>query len=77
MPDSKDQFTIQESPKDHNNVVESAKVPSLVHEVTSQETPSQNDEDVPESRVEAVREEKKGFFSYFRTKEFYIVLVLG
>lgn len=70
MSDSKDQITVQ--------AAEPTATPSPQSKGTSDilvQSHSAGSEHVAPADV--VDEEKKGFFAYFKTKEFYITLALG
>lgn len=70
MSDSKDQITVQ--------TAEPTATPSLQPKGTSDilvQSHSAGSEHAAPADV--VDEEKKGFFAYFKTKEFYITLALG
>jgi solute carrier family 35 protein F1/2 len=72
MSDSKDPATVQTA--DSIDRVSSSSQPkdasvAIVNSATAEETPV--------LLADKVDEEKKGFLAYFKTKEFYIVLVLG
>ncbi|OJJ56508.1 hypothetical protein ASPSYDRAFT_156083 [Aspergillus sydowii CBS 593.65] len=45
--------------------------------VTSTDASPSESEPVPETAADQIDEGKKGFFAYFKTKEFYITLILG
>ena len=66
MADNKFQTTVQ-------TVVST---PDSERPVTAHANPS-GAQSSPETPADQIDEEKKGFFAYFRTKEFYITLILG
>ncbi|BCS24963.1 DUF914 domain membrane protein [Aspergillus puulaauensis] len=45
--------------------------------VTSTDASPPESDPVPETAADQIDQEKKGFFAYFKTKEFYITLILG
>lgn len=73
MSDSKDQVTVQTGepaspslPKD-----------SAVTVVQSSPNVQTENEDEPSAPADKLDEQKKGFFAFLKTKEFYIILALG
>lgn len=73
--DPKDQITIQTSSRDPNDV-QSSESPSYKNGDIPQ-TVTEASQEGSETRVDEIEGEQKGLFSYFRTKEFYITLILG
>ena len=70
MSGSKDQVTVQEAHPTRS----SSSIPKDDSAVAVVQSPTAEDLAVPADQVD---QEKKGFLAYFKTKEFYIVLVLG
>lgn len=72
MSGSKDQSAVQAT----DDIVDSPSSPKDASVAVVQSTTA---EDEPDSRAPAdqVDEEKKGFLAFFKTKEFYIILILG
>lgn len=71
MSDSKDQIAVQATASNATST------PSLAKDATEVvvQTPAADEE--AQAPVDEVVTKKKGFFAYFKTKEFYIVLLLG
>lgn len=75
MPDTKDHVAVQASPADPNKASSSQCLPAPGSSQAN--IVDGNNGDVSEAPADAIDTSKKGFFAYFRTKEFYITLVLG
>lgn len=74
MAESKDQITVQASGVDHD-----ISTSSLAKDSQMGAQSSSSQEEASEHPVQPADlvDQKKGFFGYFKTKEFYITLVLG
>lgn len=75
MSDTKPEPVVQASSTDPNNISDSSQSkqdPPVEVTTAPQEEDSENE--TPADQVEG---KKKGFWAYFRTKEFYITLLLG
>ena len=72
MSHSKDQVAVQATSSGTDSS------PSLPKDASVEvvQSPVAEDEPAP-APADLVEEKKKGFFAYFKTKEFYIVLILG
>ncbi|GAD97386.1 DUF914 domain membrane protein [Paecilomyces variotii No. 5] len=69
-------ITVQEQPTDQKNVVSSEASPVQPSEETAAANGNgQDGSEVPVADI--IDTKKKGFLSYFTTKEFYIILILG
>lgn len=75
MSESKDQITVQASGVDHDISASS----SLAKDSQTGAQRSSSQVEASEHPVQPADlvDQKKGFFGYFKTKEFYITLVLG
>lgn len=74
MSESKDQITVQASGVDHD-----ISTHSLAKDAQTGAQSSSSQAEASERPVEPADlvDQKKGFFGYFRTKEFYITVALG
>ncbi|KAI9040602.1 DUF914 domain membrane protein [Aspergillus affinis] len=74
MSDTKDQVAVQTAvnPNDHGPSSESAKQYTVTVDANNQDADSGSE--VPADQLD---QQKKGHFAFLRTKEFYIILVLG
>lgn len=70
MSDSKDQVAVQAMASNTNSI---SSLPKDTAEVVVQR-PVDEEALAPADQVDT---QKQGFFAYFKTKEFYIVLLLG
>lgn len=70
MSDSKDQVTVQTA----DPSATSSSLPKDTSVAVVQSHSASSEHAAP---ADVVDEEKKGFFAYFKTKEFYITLALG
>lgn len=71
-----DDITVQEQPTDQKNVASSEISPVQPSEgAAAGNGNGQNVSEVPAADI--IDTKKKGFLSYFTTKEFYIILILG
>jgi solute carrier family 35 protein F1/2 len=82
MSESKEQITIQSSGIDQYNEghAGSSSTHSLPKDAVVAEVQSSSQADDsrrPAQPADIVDEQKKGSFAYFRTKEFYITVILG
>jgi solute carrier family 35 protein F1/2 len=79
MSESKDQVTVQASTVDEparaNSSAQSLPKDDAV--AVAQSSSREEETDRPEQPADQIDEQKKGRLAYFKTKEFYIVLVLG
>ena len=75
MSDTKDKVAVQTSVSPNDNVSSSESAKQHTSVTVDANTPDAD----PGSEVPAdqLDQQKKGRFAYFRTKEFYIILVLG
>lgn len=73
MSDSKDQITVQTAEPTSPSLPRD----SAVTVVQSSSVVQTENEHEPETAADKVDEQKKGFFAFLKTKEFYIILVLG
>lgn len=71
MSDSKDQVAVQATA---SNTDSTSSLPKDTAEVVVQRPVGDEEALAPADQVDT---KKKGFFAYFKTKEFYIVLLLG
>jgi solute carrier family 35 protein F1/2 len=74
MSESKDQVTVQASGVDHDTSTHSL---AKDDQVGAQSSSSQAEASERPVQPADLVDQKKGFFGYFKTKEFYITLVLG
>ncbi|KAJ5148645.1 solute carrier family 35 member [Penicillium atrosanguineum] len=73
MSDSKDQATVQMAEPTSPSLPKD----SAVTVVRSSSAVQAENENEPETPADKVDEQKKGFFAFLKTKEFYIILILG
>lgn len=71
MSDLKDQVAVRTADSNANSSLPKDASVAVV------QTPSAAEETEPVAPADKVDNEKKGFLAYFKTKEFYITLVLG
>lgn len=69
MSDSKDQITVQASDIDHS-------IPKDAQTGAGSSSSPEEASERPVAPADLI-DQKKGLFTYFRTKEFYITVILG
>lgn len=84
MADPKDQIAVQTTSTDFNTTLSASKQNASVVVTAAEGEPESSSsgsgdggEGGPPAAGDQVDEQKKGFLAYFKTKEFYITLVLG
>lgn len=78
MSESKDHVTVQASGVEVDaGRASSSSVHSLPKDATVAVAQSSSQEENSVQPADQVDEEKKGFLAYFKTKEFYITVILG
>lgn len=84
MADPKDQIAVQTTSTDSNTTLSASKQNASVVVTAAEGEPESSSsgsgdggEGGPPAAGDQVDEQKKGFLAYFKTKEFYITLVLG
>jgi solute carrier family 35 protein F1/2 len=77
MADTKQAITVETTPADRKGPIVSTEAEGNSSPAEGGHNGHEQTEAEPEVPADEIEAKKKGFFAYFRTRDFYIILILG